>query len=70
MVRGVLDVRVLVEEGSLDAEEGSISIGVNFDTNLYRFQSWLTRLVRMLLVLSSEAHYIRELVLYWEVVSV
>ena len=55
-----LGARMLVNKWSLDIERGDISIDIKIilNTKVYRSWSWLIRLVKMLLVKCSEAHYV------------
>lgn len=47
---------MLVKEGGFDVKEKSTPVNIRaiFDTNIHRSQSWLIRLMRILLVLCSE----------------
>ena len=52
----VLDIRVLVKKSiSKDNGREIIFIGMEFDTRVYKSQSWAIRPVRILLVLTSKA---------------
>jgi len=55
-----LGTRVLVDKWSHDIEEEDISIDIKIMLNIkvYRSWSWLTRLVKMLLVKYSEVYYV------------
>jgi len=57
---GFLGARMLVDKWSLDIEGGDTSIDIKtmLNTEVYRSWSWLTRLVKILLVKCSEAHYV------------
>ena len=51
-------MRASVRERSLVVREGNMLVRarMELDTKVCRFQSWLTRLARMLLILCSEAY--------------
>lgn len=57
---GFLGTRVLVDKWSHDIEEEDISIDIKIMLNIkvYRSWSWLTRLVKMLLVKYSKVYYV------------